>query len=94
MSEFAGMKLIARSAKAVIVRLGFTPRLAAITEPSQMYMFLYPKTRCCESTTPCVAESAMTQPPIQWAVPGTLKRIYGRVLIPVPPATSANFLAN
>jgi hypothetical protein len=35
-----GIKLIARSAKAVIVRLGLTPRLAATTEPSQMYMFL------------------------------------------------------
>ena len=35
-----GIKLIARSAKAVIVRLGLTPRFAATTEPSQMYMFL------------------------------------------------------
>ena len=32
------MKLIARSARAVMVRLGFTPRLADTTDPSQMYM--------------------------------------------------------
>ena len=31
---------MARSAKAVIVRLGLTPRLAATTDPSQMYIFL------------------------------------------------------
>ncbi len=31
-----GMKLMARSAKAVIVRLGLTPRFAATTEASQM----------------------------------------------------------
>jgi hypothetical protein len=33
-----GIRLIARSARAVIVRLGLTPRLLAKTEPSQMYM--------------------------------------------------------
>ena len=37
--SFAGrIRLIARSASAVIVRLGLTPRLLARTEPSQMYM--------------------------------------------------------
>jgi hypothetical protein len=35
-----GIKLIARSESAVMVRLGLTPRLAATTEPSQMYIFL------------------------------------------------------
>jgi hypothetical protein len=30
---------MARSVRAQIVRLGLTPRLAAITEPSQIYMF-------------------------------------------------------
>jgi hypothetical protein len=34
------MKLMARSVRAVMVRLGFTPKLAATTEPSQTYMFL------------------------------------------------------
>ena len=34
-----GIWLIARSASAQIVRLGLTPRLAAITEPSQTYRF-------------------------------------------------------
>jgi len=33
------MNYIARSASAVMVRLGLTPRLAATTEPSQMYIF-------------------------------------------------------
>lgn len=33
-----GIRLIARSASAVIVRLGLTPRLLASTEPSQMYI--------------------------------------------------------
>ena len=33
-----GIRLIARSASAVIVKLGLTPRLLAKTEPSQMYM--------------------------------------------------------
>jgi len=37
---FGGMKLIARSASAVMVRLGLTPRFAATTAPSQMYTFL------------------------------------------------------
>lgn len=37
--DAATTKLIARSASAVMVRLGFTPRLAATTEPSQTYMF-------------------------------------------------------
>src|SRR5208283_2853295 len=36
----AGIKLIARSASAVIVRLGLTPRFAATTDPSQTYIFL------------------------------------------------------
>ena len=31
---------MARSVSAQMVRLGFTPKFAAITEPSQMYMFL------------------------------------------------------
>lgn len=35
-----GMKDIARSARAVIVRLGLTPRFAETTEPSQIYMFV------------------------------------------------------
>ncbi len=39
-SAAGGMKLRARSASAVMVRLGLTPRLAATTDPSQMYMFL------------------------------------------------------
>lgn len=39
-STAEGMKLIARSASAVMVRLGLTPRLAATTDPSQMYIFL------------------------------------------------------
>ena len=33
-----GTRLIARSASAVMVRLGLTPRFAARTDPSQMYM--------------------------------------------------------
>jgi hypothetical protein len=33
-----GIRLIARSASAVMVKLGLTPRLLAKTEPSQMYM--------------------------------------------------------
>ena len=33
-----GMKLMARSARAVMVRLGFTPRLTGKTDPSQIYM--------------------------------------------------------
>src|ERR1035441_8880653 len=33
------MRLMARSVRAQMVRLGFTPRLAEITEPSQTYMF-------------------------------------------------------
>ena len=36
-SLFGGMKLIARSASAVIVRLGFTPGLAETDEPSMTY---------------------------------------------------------
>jgi hypothetical protein len=39
-SAAGGMKLMARSASAVMVRLGLTPRFAATTDPSQMYMFL------------------------------------------------------
>ncbi len=39
-SEAGGMKLMARSLNAVMVRLGLTPRLPAITEPSHTYMFL------------------------------------------------------
>jgi hypothetical protein len=39
-STTGGMKLMALSANAAMVRLGFTPRLAATTDPSQMYMFL------------------------------------------------------
>ena len=39
-SSAGGIKLIARSASAVMVRLGLTPRLAATTDPSQMYMFV------------------------------------------------------
>jgi hypothetical protein len=39
-SAAGGMKLIARSVSAVMVRLGFTPRLAETTDPSQMYIFL------------------------------------------------------
>jgi len=39
-SATGGIKLIARSASAVMVRLGFTPRLAPTTDPSQMYIFL------------------------------------------------------
>ena len=39
-SAAGGIKLIARSASAVMVRLGLTPRLAATTDPSQMYIFL------------------------------------------------------
>jgi len=39
-SQALGIKLIARSVKAAIVRLGFTPRLAEMTDPSQTYIFL------------------------------------------------------
>src|SRR5208283_3435165 len=74
-SAAGGMKLMARSVRAVIVRLGFTPRFAATTDPSQTYMFLYPKTRWRESTTPLSGESAITHPPRQCAVPGMLNRI-------------------
>ena len=38
--DAGGIKLMARSVRAAIVRLGLTPRLAATTEPSQTYMFL------------------------------------------------------
>ena len=34
-----GMNVIARSASAVIVKLGFTPRFALTTDPSQTYLF-------------------------------------------------------
>lgn len=39
-SAAGGIKLMARSVTAQMVRLGLTPRLAARTEPSQMYIFL------------------------------------------------------
>ena len=39
-SAAGGMKLIARSVRAVMVRLGLTPRFAATTDPSQTYIFL------------------------------------------------------
>jgi hypothetical protein len=39
-AEAGGIKLIARSVIAVMVKLGFTPRFADTTEPSQIYMFL------------------------------------------------------
>src|SRR5208337_251281 len=93
-SAAGGMKLMARSVRAVMVRLGFTPKFAATTDPSQTYMFLYPKTRWRESTTPLSAESAITQPPRQCAVPGMLNRISGTMLKAVPPARRASFSAN
>lgn len=39
-SVAGGIKLMARSVSAVIVRLGLTPRLADTTDPSQIYIFL------------------------------------------------------
>ena len=41
---------MARSVIAVIVRLGLTPRLAGITDPSHTYKPSYPKIICCAST--------------------------------------------
>jgi hypothetical protein len=44
MIYFAGIIPIALSAMAVMEREGFTPGLAEIAEPSQIYIFLYPNT--------------------------------------------------
>src|ERR1035441_3979991 len=85
---------MARSVSAQMVRLGLTPRLAAITEPSQTYRFRYPNRRWRESTTPHSADAAIVHPPRMWAVPGTSKRISVTMLIGVPPIAWATWRAN
>src|SRR6266481_4885914 len=52
-----------RSARAPIVRDGFTPRGVGIMEPSITYRFSYPNTWPVWSTTPSCVELPMLHPP-------------------------------
>ncbi len=68
----SGHSEIARSACAVIVSEGLTPRLALTAAPSTTCRPGAPYTRWYGSTTPVAGESPMAQPPRMCAVIGTL----------------------
>src|ERR671910_1446252 len=66
--SFGGTRDIARSASAVIVRLGLTPGFAGTAAPSHTSRFSYWKARHSASTTPVCESAPITAPPRMWAV--------------------------
>ena len=88
-SPLFGQKAIARSACAVIVSDGLTPRLAEIAEPSTTCRPSWPYTRWYGSMTPVRGESPMAQPPMKCAVSG---RLNGSPI--EPPARAADGLGH
>ena len=80
---------MARSAWAVIVSDGLTPRFAETAAPSTTCSPGWPYTRCQGSMTPASGVAPMTAPPRMCAVTGMLN---GSVTAPpgVPPISSAS----
>ena len=84
-SPLLGQNAIARSAWAVIVSDGFTPRLAEIAEPSTTCRPGGRRPAGRRRRRPVSAESPIVQPPMKCAVSGTVERLADRCRPAVPP---------